>query len=180
MVARRAAPALLLSFVLIGCSDDEPADGGSPSSSAGGASSGTGGSNGGGGGGGLGGAPECMGDTFPATGDLPCDVWQVVHDRCHCCHQDPPANGAPFPLLTYENVHAEYSMGKLRWERMSEVIQPGSIPHMPFGTAKQLSAAEKKVLDDWFAACAPPADQYGDGGPGCDEKEPPPTTCEQE
>jgi hypothetical protein len=134
----------------------------------------------GGGDGGSGGGVACTGDEFPATGDLPCDVWQVLHDRCHCCHQDPPKNFAPFPLLTYELTREVYSMttGKLRWERMAEVIQPEGAPHMPLLSAAQLSSTQKQVLDDWFAACAPPASEYGDGGPGCDEQEPPPTMCD--
>ena len=151
------------------------------SASSGAGASPTGGGNdpGGGGPGGEGGGEPCV-DNFPAEGDIPCDVWQVLHDRCHCCHQDPPLNFAPFPLLTYEETRAIYSMmsGKLRWERMSEVVQDTGIPHMPLtGQAKDLSSSQKKVLDDWFAACAPPADQYQDGGPGCDESEPPPTMC---
>ncbi len=121
----------------------------------------------------------CQGDEFGATGDLPCDVWQVLHDKCHCCHQDPPENGAPFPLLTYELTREPYgSQGLLRWQRMSVVIQDGEVPPMPFSTAADLTASEKKILDDWFAACAPPADEYMGGVEGCDESEPPPTMCE--
>ena len=120
----------------------------------------------------------CEGDEFGGAGDLPCDVWQVMHDRCHCCHQEPQQNGAPFPLLTYEDTRAEYFMGKLRWERMAEVTADDGLPHMPLATAAQLSTAQLKVLQDWFAACAPPAAEYKGGVPGCDEKEPPPAECD--
>lgn len=130
--------------------------------------------------GGGGGGPTCDNTTFPTTGDYPCEVWQVLHDRCHCCHQDPTKGGAPFPLLSYEDAHAVYNMttGKLRWERMKEVVQPDGLPHMPFSTAKDTTAAQRKVLSEWLDACAPPAESYGDGGPGCDGSMPPPAMCD--
>ena len=133
-----------------------------------------------GGGGGQGGGVACEGDEFPATGKLPCAVFDVMQAKCLCCHQDPELNGAAFPLLTYADTHQPYgSSGKLRWERMSEVIQDSSALKMPFSTAADLTSSEKKVLDDWFAACAPPAEDYDDGGDpeGC-EGDTPPAMCE--
>jgi hypothetical protein len=182
---RRSVPAVLLgSAILIAgysactadveegcltgpCGDVQPGPSSSSSSSSGA--------------GGEGGGVVCTGDEFPPSpGELPCDVWQVLHDRCHCCHQEPPLNFAPFPLLTYELTHEVYSMttGKLRWERMAEVTAVNGIPHMPLASAAQLSATQLETIQNWFAACAPPADQYMGGVEGCDEKEPPPTMCD--
>ncbi|MEJ7729905.1 MAG: hypothetical protein WKG00_11855 [Polyangiaceae bacterium] len=136
-------------------------------------------SGGAGGAGGTGGGVVCQGDEFGGTGDLPCEVWQVLHDKCHCCHQDPPKNFAPFPLLTYELTREPFgTKGLLRWQRMSQVIQDDGLPSMPLATAADLTASEKQVLDEWFAACAPPAAKYKGGVDGCEESEAPPTMCQ--
>lgn len=111
----------------------------------------------GGSGGGDGGA-ACAPN--PAEGQFPCDVYAVLHAKCHTCHATDKlvSTGAPFSLLTYEDTQQVFGKGpKLRWQRMSEVIEPGAIPHMPFGMAPQLTAEEKSTLEAWFAECAPPA-----------------------
>src|ERR1700709_2471436 len=52
---------------------------------------------------------------IPSAGDIPCDVFAIIHAQCNRCHQgyDPtlephmsptPLNGAPFPLLNYEET----------------------------------------------------------------------------
>ena len=45
----------------------------------------------------------------PATGSFPADVAAILTDKCQTCHTDPPKNGAPFPLLTYEDVHKPFA-----------------------------------------------------------------------
>lgn len=103
----------------------------------------------------------------PAQGEFPCDVYAVLHAKCHTCHATDklPTSGAPFSLLQYEDTQHVFGKGpKLRWQRMSEVIEPGAIPHMPFGMAPQLTADEKATLEAWFAECAPPAT----AGMGCE------------
>lgn len=134
----------------------------------------------GGAGGGQGGNPvECEPDTFPSTGELPCEVFEVLQAKCHCCHQDPTLNSASFPLLTYADTHEPYgSAGLQRWQRMLQVIQDDSALKMPFQTAADLTSAEKAVLDEWLEACAPPATEYKNGVEGCDGSDPPPTMCD--
>lgn len=106
----------------------------------------------------------------PTLGDLPCDVGTVLHDKCQPCHQSPPLSGAKFPLLTYEDTQQPFgTTGKLRWQRMAEVIEPGSVPHMPYRSSKypntpQLTDSELQTLRDWFKACAPPVPEKQ----GCD------------
>jgi len=117
--------------------------------------------------GGAGAAAACPID--PQTGDFPCEVFAVVHQRCNPCHQDPPQNGAPFPLLTYEDTQQAYTPGKLRFQQMYDQIQPAAAPRMPLGGS--LTDAELATLAGWLAACAPPEPQ-GAGcacpGQGCD------------
>jgi hypothetical protein len=44
----------------------------------------------------------------------------------------------------------------LIWPEMAYVIQACAVPHMPFGDAPQLTAAELQVLTLWLASCAQP------------------------
>jgi hypothetical protein len=102
----------------------------------------------------------------PLVGDLPCDVGQVLTDKCQPCHQQPPQNHAHFPLLTYEDTQAPFGTGgRRRWQRMAEVIEPGALPHMPYGSAPQLTQQELTTLRAWFHTCARPVPE----GTGCDK-----------
>lgn len=109
---------------------------------------------------GAGGAASACEDVFPDAGDYPCEVFAVLAEKCLPCHSDPPVDDAPFSLATYEDTREPY-LGRKRWERMAEVIQPigDQPPFMPFGSAPDLTAPEKAILDAWFGACAPPADR---------------------
>jgi hypothetical protein len=77
--------------------------------------------------------------------------------KCQTCHQNPPLNDAPFPLLTYADVHSLFGTIP-KYQEMHYLIQPDGSPHMPFGTAPQLTAAEFSTLDDWLLDCAPPGE----------------------
>jgi hypothetical protein len=92
----------------------------------------------------------------PATGSFPADVAAVIHSKCNPCHTDLPLNGAPFPLLTYADVHKLFAGTFPIYEEMYLLIQPNGVPHMPFGNAPQLTADEFKTLSDWLISCAPP------------------------
>jgi hypothetical protein len=100
-------------------------------------------------GGGGGGEPTCL---FPDTGELPCDVFTVLADRCHKCHQDPPINSAPFSLLTWQSFQEIYG-NKPIWERADAAIEPGNVPQMPF-LEDPLPVEQRDVLNAWFATCA--------------------------
>ncbi|MFT3775224.1 MAG: hypothetical protein QM820_58495 [Minicystis sp.] len=123
----------------------------------------------GGGTGGAGAAAACD-TTTPQSGDIPCDVFAVIHAHCHQCHTDPVMGGAPFPLNTYADTQAVFVASRLVFQQMSIQIQPGAAPQMPLG-GDMLSDAEFKTLNDWLNACAPPA-AAGMGcacpGTGCD------------
>ncbi len=58
------------------------------------------------------------------------DVRATFDNICSVCHNDPPQNGAPMPLLTYENVkEAVLNRGLL--ERISRSENDPGL--MPFG-----------------------------------------------
>jgi hypothetical protein len=104
----------------------------------------------------------------PDAGDLPCDVSAVFQARCQHCHtipKPPPPDNAPFPLRAYEDLVAPFgTTGLLRWQRVSQVIEPGNFPHMPPPTQPQLTDSDFATLHAWFMACAPPLRE----GTGCD------------
>jgi hypothetical protein len=104
----------------------------------------------------------------PASGDFPCEVGAVIKSRCQPCHQRPPLNGAHFALLSYEDTRQPFGAGKLRFERMQQVIEPDFLPHMPPHGAAQPSLAELAILRAWLQSCALPAPE----GAGCDTQEP--------
>ena len=102
---------------------------------------------------GAGGAGSFVCKYPDASAGLPCEVFTILADNCHSCHTDPPANGAPFPLLTYEDTQAPYFKTDLkRWERMARVVEPNGSPRMPLGLPP-LDPAQLNPLRDWFATC---------------------------
>jgi hypothetical protein len=104
------------------------------------------------------GAPFAGCGTSPASGTIPADVLAVMSARCQTCHQMPPLNNAPFPLLSYQDVHSLYGGTIPKYQEMHYLIQPDGSPHMPYGNAPQLTADQFTTLDDWLVACAPPGE----------------------
>jgi hypothetical protein len=96
--------------------------------------------------------------TIPATGSIPDEDNAILQSRCQTCHTDPPQNGAPFPLITYAQVHSLIAGITPTYEEMYDLIQPNGDPHMPYGDAPQLSSGQLTTLSDWLAACAPPGE----------------------
>jgi hypothetical protein len=106
-------------------------------------------------------SPFALCPTHPPTGSFPPDVATVLSNKCQTCHQSPPRDHAPFPLVTYNDTVvldpiAPY-VGQPVWQVMHAVIQPTGVPHMPFGNAAQLTPAEFQTLDTWLTSCALPA-----------------------
>jgi hypothetical protein len=95
-------------------------------------------------------------------------VAAVLADKCQTCHQSPPKNHAPFPLLTYAETQGADPLspytGLPIWQVMHTVIQPKGVPHMPFGNAPQLTSSEMTTLDGWLLACALPQDDEAGAG----------------
>lgn len=89
---------------------------------------------------------------------LPCDVGAVLRSKCQRCHQNPPKNGAPIPLLTWADTRQTY-LGKPVWQWMLEVVSNGFMPYMGDPNlqppVQPLGAAEKQTLLEWLKAGAP-------------------------
>src|SRR5690606_18432337 len=61
-----------------------------------------------------------------------CQASAVLEQVCLRCHAEPLANGAPFPLVSYEHTQAPYySSEKQIWEVMQSVVRSGFMPMRP-------------------------------------------------
>jgi hypothetical protein len=92
----------------------------------------------------------------PDSGAFPADIAAILSARCQPCHQNPTMNGAPFPLLTYQDVNGMFGPIPI-YQEMYVLIQPDGSPHMPFRDAPQLTADQLQTLSAWLLACAPPS-----------------------
>lgn len=129
--------------VLVACSGSEESGvgpGGGTSSSSGG-SSGTSSSSGG------------------VGGNLPCDVDAIFAKSCRSCHGEPTKFGAPMPLLSHADLHADAKLapGKKVFEQVAARIRDDAAP-MPQPPNARLSAADMATIDAWVAKGAPAGD----------------------
>ena len=91
---------------------------------------------------------------------LPCDVAEVLKNKCQRCHLDPTENGAPFPLVSYSDTQADF-FGNIVVDRVKSAIETDFMPAtfiMLDPPVETLTADEKKVVLDWIAAGAEPVD----------------------
>lgn len=102
----------------------------------------------------------------PVDGGLPCEVSALMAQHCQACHKTPPVEGAPMPLVTYEDFWAPGKsdptkpMYELVLSRMKDPVRP-----MPPGG--MLPAADIAIIEQWHAAGAP-AGECGGGDGGTD------------
>lgn len=98
------------------------------------------------------------------TGDLPCEIATILHERCGSCHSATPAYGAPMSLVTRGDLLAPAV--SRREVRVADLV-PTRIKDpqrtMPPAPNTPLSAAEREVLESWVFAGAP-------AGPACTTK----------
>ena len=114
-----------------------------------------------GGAGGAGGAPSASG--------LPCDVQEILEQRCQSCHSASPKFGAPMPLVTRADLlaapvaNSAATVGEATVARVSDTASP-----MPPPPSLPLDAAELAVLENYVAAGMPASDENcgGEGGAG--------------
>lgn len=155
---------LLASFALIAlaCGDD--------------GTGGTGGSgaSGPGGAGGVGGA----GGSMP-TGGLPCDVAELLQEKCQTCHASTPKFGAPMPLVTRADLLAmppkdpAATVGEALIGRISSTSDP-----MPPPPEMPLDDASMGILQAYVDAGMPESDAECGGGGGGGAGGMPPLNCE--
>ena len=65
------------------------------------------------------------------------DVKSIINNNCISCHSDPPVNGAPIPLVTFENVkNAIENNGLLSRISSNDLsfLMPSGGPRLPQNT----------------------------------------------
>jgi hypothetical protein len=121
---------------------------------------------------------------------LPCDVNEVVVNKCQLCHSNPTQGGAPMPLVTWEDFHAptladtiEMPIAGALVYQTAEVRIHDTANPMP-QPPTTLTAAETATLDAWFNAGAPKTDSAtcdgtdaGDASVSAPDAAPPMITC---
>lgn len=111
------------------------------------------------------GAPDRDGGTPPSEGqdastaptcDLPTAVDDVLKTRCQSCHGTTTEYGAPFSLVTYDDLTRTGADGAKIYERVQVRIHDEQNP-MPPSTVPnaRLTTDETKAIDDWIAAGVP-------------------------
>lgn len=56
------------------------------------------------------------------------DVKAIIDNNCLNCHSDPPTNGAPIPLVTFDQVKNSTENGTLISRIQSQAGQSGAMP----------------------------------------------------
>ncbi len=95
-----------------------------------------------------------------------CDAAAVVAAKCVRCHSDPPANGAPFSLQSYdamtEPAPTASDPGRTRADRMRAAVESREMPYVALALdppVEPLSCEERTTLLTWLdAGAVPPAD----------------------
>jgi len=104
--------------------------------------------------------PEA-GTSEASLSDVPvpwCAAYHIINCVCQQCHQNPPLNGAPIPLMTYDDTQAPFPTTASKnhvWQTMQDVV---SSRFMPFRGDKTvmppvlpLSDADYDTLLSWLA-----------------------------
>jgi len=100
-----------------------------------------------------------------ATPHFPCEVEDVIVAKCQRCHDDPQLNGAPFPLLVWEDTRRPYGL-VLVYEAMLPAIETDFMPLTQLDLeppVESLTPDEKELMLDWLRSGAPAV-----LGPACD------------
>ena len=126
-------------------------------------------------------APSCSSSSSDSTGQQGeagaqtdpsavtwCAAYQIINCSCQQCHQSPPLNGAPIPLLTYADTQVPFPEvpTKKVWEEMLIVIRARSMPYtgdpavMP--PVKPLTDEQQSTLLTWLQQGA-----HDEGGQDC-------------
>lgn len=104
------------------------------------------------------GGPEMDASAQGSSSGIPCEADRVLREVCQQCHRAPPVQGAPFPLVTWEDTHSLY-YGKPIWQLMKNAVETEYMPLAPVTITPQ----QKATLLSWLDAGAARAE----AGAGC-------------
>ncbi|HEY6559086.1 MAG TPA: hypothetical protein VI072_17500 [Polyangiaceae bacterium] len=99
-------------------------------------------------------ANECG---LPPSSTLPCDIDNILREKCQACHGTTPKYGAPMPLTTYADLlkPAPANPSAPVWKMMSWRVHHPTSPMPPSGQMP-LTDSERARLTEYFAQQAPP------------------------
>lgn len=102
-----------------------------------------------------GGSSQGDGGGAPAgAGGLPCEVKAILANHCQTCHGATPANGAPFPLVGYQDLTRLSATGAPIAERVLARITSTDRP-MPPSPGAPVPAEDIAAIEAWVKAGAP-------------------------
>jgi uncharacterized membrane protein len=90
-----------------------------------------------------------------ASPSVACEVLSIVQTKCGRCHASPPLYGAPFPLLTFDDLAEVDDKGRVRRERMVTAIERGTMPATFLELdppVEELSEEERALLLEWLTS----------------------------
>jgi uncharacterized membrane protein len=109
-----------------------------------------------------------------------CSAFAVLQQKCVRCHSDPPVNGAPFSLDSYEATQVpSHSGDELRTDRIKRAVESGFMPLTSLRVdppVEPLTCEERATLLAWIDAGAPPPP---DGDPRCESTLPSLAACDE-
>jgi hypothetical protein len=85
-----------------------------------------------------------------------CAAYQVINCVCQQCHQNPPLNNAPVPLMTYADTQAHFPVPTSTpvWKIMQSYVSTRYMPYMGDKTVMPpvlpLSDADYDTLLSWL------------------------------
>jgi hypothetical protein len=85
-----------------------------------------------------------------------CDAYKIINCVCQQCHQNPPLNNAPLPLVTYDDTQGQYQGSALKlkvWQEMQKVIASRFMPYMGSDVTppvKPLTDEQQATMLTWF------------------------------
>ena len=83
-------------------------------------------------------------DPLPAIVTYTDHVKPIIDNNCINCHSDPPVNGAPIPLVTYDNVKSAVQNNHL----IDKINGTGSGSQMPLNGQK-LTQNSIDIITKW-------------------------------
>ncbi|MDP3155132.1 MAG: hypothetical protein Q8N23_20800 [Archangium sp.] len=89
------------------------------------------------------------------TGDLPCEVAQVLAKHCLSCHGPTPGSGAPDSLVTRADLLEESFRGGTLGARSVERMKDTQFPMPPAYAGPRATAAEIAAVERWVDAGQP-------------------------
>lgn len=105
--------------------------------------------------------PEASVANEASLSDVPvpwCAAYHIINCVCQQCHQNPPLNGAPIPLMTYADTQAPFPLPSskgLVWQTMQTVVSARFMPYMGDKTVMPpvlpLSDDDYDTLLSWLA-----------------------------